>query len=194
MERAIVVGCPGGGKSTFARRLAAITGLPLHYLDMLWHRPDRTNIPQEEFDRQLALWAAEERWIIDGNYQRSLEVRLERCDTVFFLDLPTRVCLEGVAARRGKVREDMPWIEEEPDPEFLRWIVDFPRDRRPGLWRLLERYRENREIIVFHSRREADRWLDRLEREEKPLCGGNSKKPVRNCDAIRRNANDAAGT
>ena len=41
-EKIIVIGCPGAGKSTFARRLRDETGLPLYYLDLLWHRPDRT--------------------------------------------------------------------------------------------------------------------------------------------------------
>ena len=50
MQKVIVIGCPGAGKSTFARQLREVTGLPLYYLDMLWHRPDRTNPPREEND------------------------------------------------------------------------------------------------------------------------------------------------
>ena len=55
MLRAMVIGCPGAGKSTFARKLRDITGLPLYYLDMLWHKPDKTNISREEFDRTLSV-------------------------------------------------------------------------------------------------------------------------------------------
>ena len=76
MQKVIVIGCPGAGKSTFARRLRDITKLPLYYLDMLWHKPDRTNISREEFDARLTEILGSGTWIIDGNDQRTLEVRL----------------------------------------------------------------------------------------------------------------------
>ena len=53
MKRIIVIGSPGAGKSTFARQLRDITGLPLYYLDMIWHLPDRTTITKDEFDQKL---------------------------------------------------------------------------------------------------------------------------------------------
>ena len=160
MKRVIVIGCPGGGKSTFARALRDLTGLPLYYLDMLWHRPDGSSVAPEEFDRALGRILREERWIIDGNYQRTLEPRLERCDTVFLLDYPVEVCLAGAAARIGRIREDLPWVEREFDPEFRRWIEDFPREQLPGIYALLERYREGREIVVFPSREAGAAWLE----------------------------------
>ena len=84
MQKVLVIGCSGAGKSTFARRLRDITGLPLYYLDRLWHKADRTHITREEFDRVLAEWLARPAWIIDGDYSRTLPQRLEACDTVFF--------------------------------------------------------------------------------------------------------------
>ena len=96
---------------------------------------------------------------IDGNYLRTLELRLRAADTVFLLDYPTGVCLEGARARIGTKREDLPWVEEEFDPEFRQWIEDFSRDQLPEIRRLLERYGEGREVHVFHSRAEADDWL-----------------------------------
>ena len=114
-QRALVLGCPGSGKSTFARRLRDITGLPLHYLDMIWHLPDRTTVPKEVFDRRLLGLVAGERWIIDGNYQRTIEPRLRACDAVFLFDLPVEDCLAGAMARVGRRREDMPWVEEALD-------------------------------------------------------------------------------
>ena len=58
MQKVLVTGCPGAGKSPIARRLQGLTGLPLYYLDRLWHRPDRTNVTREAFDRGLAQWLA----------------------------------------------------------------------------------------------------------------------------------------
>lgn len=163
MERAIIIGNSGAGKSTFARALRDVTGLPLHYLDRLWHRPDKTTVTREEFDLRLGELLAGERWIIDGNYRRTLELRLEACDTVFFLDYPLEVCLAGVEARRNTVREDMPWIETQEDPEFTAWIRDFARRDLPEIEALLDRYRAGREILRFQSREEGQKYLALLQ-------------------------------
>ncbi len=162
MQKVLVIGCSGAGKSTFARRLRDITGLPLYYLDMLWHRPDRTHITREAFDQALAKWLAQPSWIIDGDYSRTLPARLEACDTVFFLDYPLEVCLAVVENRRNSLRPDMPWVETELDAEFLQYILDFGRDQLPIITALLERYRGCRQIVTFHSRAEADSYLNAL--------------------------------
>lgn len=158
-RKIIVIGCPGAGKSTFARNLRDLTGLPLFYLDMLWHKADRTTVSKEQFDGSLDRIMSGDEWIIDGNYIRTLETRLEHCDAVFFLDYPLETCLEGARNRVGSVREDMPWVEQELDPEFRQWIEDFPCEQRPRIYELLERYENRRNITIFHSRREADAWL-----------------------------------
>ena len=162
MQKVLVIGCSGAGKSTFARRLRDITGLPLYYLDRLWHKADRTHITREEFDRVLAEWLARPAWILDGNYSRTLPQRLEACDTVFFLDFPLEVCLAGVENRRGAQRPDMPWVEEELDAEFLQYILDFGQAQLPAIRAMLEPYRGRRQILTFRSRAGADAWLNAL--------------------------------
>ena len=162
MQKVLVIGCSGAGKSTFARRLRDITGLPLYYLDRLWHKADRTHITREEFDRVLAEWLARPAWILDGDYSRTLPQRLEACDTVFFLDFPLEVCLAGVENRRGAQRPDMPWVEEELDAEFLQYILDFGQAQMPAIRAMLEPYRGRRQILTFRSRAGADAWLNAL--------------------------------
>lgn len=161
MQKALVIGCPGSGKSTFARRLQAATGLPLIYLDRLNWNADKTWVSPETLDARIEAALAGDQWIIDGNYARTLEVRLQACDTVFFLDYPLELCLKSVAQRIGTVRPDMPWVEEALDPEFADFIRAFPETTRPKILTLLERYRD-RAIYIFHSRAEADAFLDRL--------------------------------
>ena len=163
MEKILVIGSPGAGKSTFARRLRDETGIPLHYLDLLWHRPDRTNVAREEFDMRLAQILEKDRWIIDGNYLRTLETRMWACDTVFLLDYPMEVCLAGAKERIGKKREDMPWIEAEFDEEFRQWILDFPKDQLPVIYEMIEQYRNEKKIIVFRSREEAEDFLNKAD-------------------------------
>lgn len=166
MKKAIVIGSPGAGKSTFARNLRDITGLPLYYLDRIWHLPDRTTVTRAEFDASLAEILERSEWIIDGNYSRTLEVRIRACDTVFLLDYPLDVCLDGIRERVGKKREEMPWTEEELDEEFFEYVKAFPEDQMPEIYRLLEMYKGGRQIHVFRSRKEADAFLRKCEESD----------------------------
>lgn len=161
-QKAIVIGSPGAGKSTFSRKLRDMTGLPLYYLDMLWHKPDKTNISKEEFDFKLKGILMKDKWIIDGNYNRTIEMRLKYCDTVFLLDLPLNVCLSGAESRIGKEREDIPWCEKELDSEFKQFIIDFPNKHLPLIYELIEKYKENKRIIIFKSREETEDYLKEL--------------------------------
>ena len=115
MKRIIVIGCPGSGKSRFSKELHDKTGIPLHHLDMMYWNADKTTVDMNIFLKRLTDVIEGDSWIIDGNYASTLEMRMEACDTVVFLDYPTDICLEGIVARRGKTRSDMPWIETEED-------------------------------------------------------------------------------
>lgn len=162
-KKVIVIGSPGSGKSTFSRGLRDATGLPLHYLDMIWHKPDKTNVTREEFDGALDSIVSGDRWIIDGNYQRTLETRLKKCDAVFLFDLPLDVCFSGAKSRIGTKRDDMPWVEDEFDGEFRQWIIDFPKTKLPAIYELLDKYRGGKSIRIFKSREEADAYLKSLD-------------------------------
>lgn len=167
MEKVIIIGCPGAGKSTFARKLKEKTGLPLFYLDMIWHKADGTNISRDEFDRKIKGIMKKKQWILDGNYIRTLEMRLKECDTVFLLDYPLELCLEGASSRIGKERPDMPWIESELDLEFRQFIVDFPRDSLPKIYELLKKYEKEKELHIFRKREDAEEYLRTEERNGK---------------------------
>lgn len=159
MKKAIVIGCPGSGKTTFAEKLHTATGLPLFYLDAIWHKSDKTHISREEYDERLAEILGMEAWIIDGNYSRTLEVRMQACDTIFLFDLPVEVCLQGVTERLGKARYDMPWIDTELDPKFKQEIEEFPEKNLPRIYKLLEQNKQNKQIVIFKSREQAEEYL-----------------------------------
>ncbi|MBQ8837451.1 MAG: adenylate kinase [Clostridia bacterium] len=161
MKKAIVIGCPGSGKSTFARKLQKATGIPLYHLDMLYWNADKTSVEKSVFLQRLQYILEKDAWIIDGNYGSTIEMRLSACDTVFFLDYPTDVCLDGIAARRGRPRSDMPWVEEADDEEFIAFIKSYNTESRPAVLELLEKY-SDKNITVFHTRDEADEFLKRL--------------------------------
>ena len=162
MKKIIVIGCPGSGKTTFAEKLNKRTGLPLYYLDAIWHKPDRTHISREEYDKRLSEILDSDEWIIDGNYSRTIEVRMQNCDTVFLFDLPTETCIQGATARLGKTRYDVPWIDTKLDPKFRREIEEFPINVLPGIYELIDKYKAGRQVIIFKSREQADEYLDRM--------------------------------
>lgn len=162
MLKVIVIGSPGAGKSVFSQKLKNIIDLPLYHLDMLYHKKDGTHISKEELEERLKSIFKEEKWIIDGNYQRTLELRLKECDTVFLLDFPLEDCLLGAESRIGVKREDLPWIEENLNEEFRQVIIDFPKKKLPQIYELIEKYKMNKKIIVFKTREEADNYLEML--------------------------------
>ena len=158
MKNVIIIGCPGSGKSTFARALKEKTGLPLYYLDMLYWNADKTTVSKEVFRERLRKVLSEDEWIIDGNYGSTMDIRMAECDTVFFLDYSADICLSGIKDRMGKARPDMPWIETEEDSEFLEFIRSYNTESRPKVLELLNKYSE-KNIIVFNNRDDADAYL-----------------------------------
>ena len=158
MQKVLVVGCPGSGKSTFARALHDATELPLYYLDMLFWNSDKTTVERDVFLERLNSVLQKPRWIIDGNYASTMEKRIVACDTVFFLDYTTEICLDGLAKRCGIPRPDMPWIEYELDEEFIEFVKNYNTTSRPFVVELLNKYK-SKNIIVFHNRKEADEYL-----------------------------------
>ena len=163
MNRIIVIGCPGSGKSTFSKALHKITNIPLYHLDMMYWNSDRTTVEQSVFLKLLSNTMKKSQWIIDGNYQSTLELRLQVCDTVIFLDYPVDVCLNGIAERKGKARTNIPWVEPEnqEDNTFIDFVKSYNSQSRPKVIWLLNKY-SNKDIYIFKQRKDSDEFLNKL--------------------------------
>lgn len=168
MERILILGSPGAGKSTAARRLARITGLPLIHLDAQywsagWREPERAL-----WREKVAGLISGPRWIMDGNYGGTLDLRIPAADAVLHLDFSTALCLGRVlrrtlagmagAAARPDMAEGCP---ERFDPEFLRYVL---RYRREGRLRVLEKTAGFAgDLRRFPTPRALEAWLKALE-------------------------------
>ena len=162
MQRVMIIGSPGAGKSSLARKLAALAGLPLRHLDAEYWLPGWTEREPAAWQDRLAALVAEERWIIDGNYGGSLAMRAERADTVIFLDYPTALCLwravKRIVTTYGKVRADSALgCPEQFDPAFLAYIALFRSRKRAKIARLIELFRGK--TLHFTRPSQADVWL-----------------------------------
>ena len=162
MKKIIVIGCPGSGKSYFSKKLKDILNYPIYHLDLIWNKPDKTTISREEFDSILNKIFLEDNWIMDGNYQRTLEMRINACDTIILLDFDLEVSLDGATSRVGQQRDDMPWKEESLSEEFKNKILSFREEKLPEIYKLLDKYKDEKEIIIFKNREESNNYLDSL--------------------------------
>jgi len=164
MKKIIVIGCPGSGKSTFSKALHKITGISLFHLDMMYWNSDKTTVEKSVFHERLLKTIQKSEWIIDGNYGSTMELRIQACDTIIFLDYPLEVCLDGIKERRGRARSDIPWIESEneEDAEFIEFIENYNSQSRPRVMELLEKY-FYKNIFIFANRTEADEFLEQMQ-------------------------------
>jgi adenylate kinase family enzyme len=166
MQRMLVMGSSGSGKSTFAQRLSVITGIPTVSLDALFWKPGWMPSDTAEFDARVTEAARLPRWIIDGNYTASGagELRRRTADAVFWFDLPRRTCMTGIVTRivtsYGRVRPEMaPGCPEKFDVEFLRYVWTYRRLQRPKLLQYFQGLRPDQALICFTDRTQADRYL-----------------------------------
>ena len=168
-RRWLILGSGGAGKSTFARELGALLQLPTIYLDRCFWKPGWEQPSADEFDRTVRALVQGDAWVMDGNYSRTLHLRLPRAQAAVLLDPPTLQCIWGVTQRslfrRWKSRPDLPegCREQIPDLQFLRYVATYKWRSRPGV---LTKVRAAPHVRFYHlkTRRKAAAFLADLSR------------------------------
>lgn len=168
MQRVAIIGSPGTGKSTFARKLAERTGLPLIHLDFYYHDKQRDYYDNKEAWRTRATeFAKNEAWIIDGNFSSTLTHRFQQADTIFYFDMPTYIAMKGIVTRwitaRHTKRLDMPndW-QEKPTWEFFWYVLRFRHKYAEGTRQLLNESKNNT-VVTFRNHKQIDDYLRTME-------------------------------
>ncbi|WP_223168000.1 topology modulation protein [Nonomuraea sp. SYSU D8015] len=165
MRRVAVVGCCGSGKSHIARELGKRMNAPVVHLDAMYYDDEWNPLPPEKFEARQRDLVIGERWIADGNYNATLQIRLEACDTVVFVDVPTWAALWGIFSRQirhGAGQDQASGIYNRIHWGVLRYVATYRRTMRPRVMAKIRQHAGHAQVVVLTSRRRARRWLKHI--------------------------------
>lgn len=166
MNRIMVIGSAGSGKSTLAQKLGEMFNLPVIHLDKYFWRPNWVPTPNNDWDKIVEEITMEEQWIIDGNYSRTMDIRMKRADLIIYLDMPRRLCMYRIFKRRAMyhkrsrpdMNEDCP---EKLDLDFIKWVWNYRKRSRIQTLERLAQVKNQKKIIIVQTRKEVDRLINR---------------------------------
>lgn len=166
MSKIIIIGCPGSGKSTISFKLEKILNYPVLHLDKIYHIDNNNHISREELIEKVDTFAKNnDNWIIDGNYISTVEQRIQLADTIILLDIETNICIENAINRSKKERTaDMAdgFDNSKIQNEFIEFIKNFKTNSLPKIMFLLEKYKNNKKVVIFKTYDEIDKFLSNL--------------------------------
>ena len=168
MNRILILGPCGAGKSHLADLMGRKLKIPVYHLDSIFWNPGWVSTDGKVFLQRINEIAAGEAWIIDGNYSNYWGDRLIRCDTIILLDYSRRIhfyrTLMRILKGYGKVRSDMAdGCPERLDWEFLKYSWDFRKNKMKNLYETVEDHAEEKKVIVFKKPGRLEAYLDTLD-------------------------------
>ncbi|MGW6191883.1 DNA topology modulation protein [Bacillus cereus] len=168
MKKIILIGSGGSGKSTLAKLLGNKLKIQVHHLDALFWKPNWEGVPREEQRTVQNDLIKEEKWIIDGNYGGTMDIRINAADTIIFLDIHRTICVyrafKRIVQYRNKTRPDMgAGCEERFDLQFFKWIWEYPKSKRPAILKRLDQFNKDKRIIILKTPNEVQRFLEEVQ-------------------------------
>lgn len=166
MQRILVIGPCGAGKSTVSRRLGKLLDVPVFHLDRLHWKAGWVEGSQAELRKELGPITEQGHWLIDGNYGSTMDLRLPRADAVVYLDYSIPLCfwraLKRVWKFRGRTRPDMTdGCPERFDLDFFFYIASWNWHARPRTEQLLDGHADK--VLRFKSPAMLEKWLKDME-------------------------------
>ncbi len=170
MNRIAIIGSGGSGKSTLARRLGELLKIEVFHLDALFWKPGWVGASRDEQQMVQNELVENDSWIFDGNYGGTMDIRLNKADTIIFIDMPRTICVFRIIKRRlqyrNKTRPDMgEGCKEKLDLEFLKWVWEYPKIKKPTILSKLQSISKEKEIIILTSPDEVERFLSKIKRQ-----------------------------
>jgi adenylate kinase family enzyme len=166
VRKVVIIGSGGSGKSTFARQLGEITGLPVVHLDKLFWHPGWKRTPEDEWREIVRRETEKPEWIMDGNFGGTREMRMQAADTIILLDLPRWLCMYRILKRtllyKPGARPDMAeGCDERFDPEFLLWVWNYGNDSRKRALAEIEQFAD-KTVVILQTRSAVTAYLNSL--------------------------------
>ncbi|NOU97879.1 DNA topology modulation protein [Paenibacillus sp. LMG 31456] len=171
MKKIALIGSGGSGKSTLARKLGELTKLNVYHLDALHFQPGWVPMPNDQWEHLQKQLIQEQEWIIDGNYGRTIDIRLNEADVIIFFDLPRRITTYRVIKRRimyhGKTRPDLKeGCPERLDWPFVKWVWNYRATKRPAIMKKLHTLSAAKIVFVIKSNADIKRLLEQIQNGE----------------------------
>jgi uridine kinase len=159
MKRIVILGRGGAGKSTVAKQLSELTGLPYIGLDEFFWRPGLVPTPINEWRNILNNLVKRESWVMDGDLGRFdvLDSRLKAADTILVLDISFLRCMLRAIKRKRE------------DADFWWWIFSWRWRFRPKMFRAIKKYAPDADVYIFRSPKEIKRFLTSVSLEKSKL-------------------------
>lgn len=166
MNKVAIVGCSGSGKSHLARELGQALGAPVTHLDAVFYDDDWNELPKEKFAQAQAELVAGPNWVIDGNYNSTLPIRLRACDTVVLMDTSTLTCLWGMFSRqlRHGSGHKGNGIHNRIHWGVIKYVATYRRKMRPRVLAKVAEHAQHADVVLLTSRRSTRRWLQEAAR------------------------------
>jgi adenylate kinase family enzyme len=169
MKKVAIVGCGGSGKSYLARELGRILDAPVTHLDAAFYDDAWNALPADKFTELQRQLVAQPRWVIDGNYNSTLQIRLEACDTVVLMDVSTMAALYGIFSRqiRHGAGHKGNGVHNRIHWGVIKYVATYRRKMRPRVMAKIEEFAAGRaDVVLLANRRQMRRWLRKVTAEQ----------------------------
>lgn len=167
-----IVGGSGSGKSTLCRILSQELNLPAIHLDALNFSTNWVQNDISKRNSKILEKISEKKWIIDGNYDKTLQERFDNADLIIFLDYSTLALIKGVSQRfislPYKEKPEVPGCKERLNFKFFKYVISFNKKRRPIILEKLENIPKDK-VLIFNKRKDLNNWLIKFTNDENIL-------------------------